>query len=336
MVKKLHIIIVIFVLMTFIMVMFVGCDNAIVIAPVELDYGNFEKRYDDVDFDLVSFDTAIINGADKVAALEHMLNVAITNYDNADHVAKIAMGSGEAFTGGMGGKMTVRSIYMRNDVSYYYQIAGLITEASPSEGLSAAQIMLNQERREYTADGVTFYQQEPTNNKGKPAMITDYPYMTCDYSKGTLQNFDLEAFKVERNIKEDVGEFTSFVFNGDTISEDTIEITFDEEFGIYTLKYSLNLADETARNTATEFPRTALREISNSDNIEYKKYDVTMEIWDSGLIRSYATDESWEGSITVWVIHLDGSSTSYNKDYYSWDPDDCDYAGNGIDVAWAG
>lgn len=318
--------------LSFILIFTTSCDPVVVV-PVDIDHGNYEKRFDDVGFNVMGIDATIAKGEDKIAAMEHLLLVAETNWDNADHVAKISSGSGEAYTGGMGGKMTVRSLYLRNNDSFYYQTAGRITEAEPAAGLSAAQAMLDQGRREYSPDMVTFYQQEP-GSKGTPTMTETFPYFTCDYTKKALQTFDEEGWKQERNVKDKIGEFTSFIFNGDTVKHDSVEVTYNETFKYYTLYFELNLEDETARDLATEFPRATLRKIANSNNIEYSLYKFTMEIWDNGLIRSIATEESWSGQISVWIMTLNGSSASTNKDYFSWDPDDSSYENNNIDLSW--
>ena len=130
----------------------------------------------------------------------HIMEVATTNWERADYVAKISSGGGEAYTAGMGGKMKVRSRYIRNNDTFYYEIAGRIYEANPPAALDAAQGMLNQGRREYSPDMETFYQQEP-GNKGDPMMKEEFPFYSCDYSKGDLETLikTMERRKERKN-----------------------------------------------------------------------------------------------------------------------------------------
>jgi hypothetical protein len=298
--------------------------------------GSYLTKFDDVSFDNMPINASIVQGSDKVAAFMHIMEVATTNWERADYVAKISSGGGEAYTAGMGGKMKVRSRYIRNNDTFYYEIAGRIYEANPPAALDAAQGMLNQGRREYSPDMETFYQQEP-GNKGDPMMKEEFPFYSCDYSKGDLETFNKEQWKEEKQVKEKIGEFTSFVFNGDTVKD--IEIDYDDDEEYYTLKFALNLEDEEAREIATEFPRASLRkiadpkdEIPEDKKIQYKKYEYTMQIYDNGLIRTISTEESWEGLLKVWIFELEGSSQSKNTDYYSWDPEDCSL--EDIDFDW--
>jgi len=324
--KILVLALVIMVLVTFVY----GCDKE---APPEdvgdINYGNYDKLFDDVDFQVIAINEEIAQGTDKVAAFEHILEVAETNSKNATCYAKVSQGGGEAYTGGVGGSMNARSRYIKNDGGFYYEIAGHIYASEPAAALPFAQDMLDQGRREYSRDMTTFYQQEP-GGKGSPTMKTEFPYYTMSYPTDTeIESFDVEGWKEERNIRE-IGEFTSFVFAEDTVKD--IEVTYDEENEMYTLSFALNLEDETARNKATEFPRASLRKIAKSDDIEYSVYKYTMKIWENGLIRSISTEESWSGTISVWILTLEGSSTSTNIDYYSWDPEDCSL--DDIDLSW--
>lgn len=310
-----------------------GC-KPIVVPPITIDYGNFEKRFDEVGFEVMDIEDSIAKGSDKMAAFVHLMEVAETNWDSADYLAKFTDGSGEAYTGKIGGKMTGRSLYLRNPSSFYYIFGSMLTESNPKEGLPAAQAMLNQCRREYSSDMKTFYQQEPKNN-GKPTISYEFPFFSCDYTKAKVESFNAEEWKIKRENKDKIGEFTSFVFDEQTVLADSISIEYKEEYGYYTLYFELNLEDKEARDRATEFPRKILRDIAQSNDIEYRVYNLTMEIWDNGLIRSIETEESWEGSIKVWILPtLHGSSSSSTKDYYSWDPKDCEYASYGLDIDW--
>jgi hypothetical protein len=310
-----------------------ACDPEEVL-PVDIEYGNFEKDFSDTTFSVTPIDSAIALGADKLTAMEHLLTVIDTNLENADHYASFSDGSGEAFTGGMGGTMTVRSMFIKNDSSFYYEIAGRLIECEPAVGKDAAQIMLNQCRREGSSDMVTFYLQEP-GNAGSPTLIDAFPGFTNTFPSNTdVESFDEEGYMTDRNIKERVGEFTNFTFSRDTVLESSVNITHDDEFGFYTLQFSLNLDDTAARDLATDFPRKSLRTVAQSDDIEYSVYDMTIEVWDSGLIRKLNSEESWSGSITVLWFTLEGSSHSLNTVYYSWDPEDCVLSQYGYNYDW--
>lgn len=298
------------------------------IATVELNYGNYEQRYDNVNFALQSLNADIIEGSDKALAMEHMLSVADTNLQNSVNVARLAFAEGEAYTGGVGGTMAMRMLYLKHNGAYYYEDAGSLYKANPAAGLSAGKIFVDQASREYSPDLETFYKQNP-KYKGKPQMTENFPYFANEYKKAKLSTTSFE----ERENSEDFGKLTNFVFNRNTVKADTINIGYISGSQLYTLSFELNLEDEAARNEATEKPRAKLRE-QGSDNLEYVYYKYIIEIWDNGLIRKVVAEESWLGTINVFFMELTGSSHSISKEYYSWDPSDSAYLEQ-LDLSWA-
>lgn len=324
--KKIFSLVTICILLLILIVNFSACKK-IEINPIELDYGHYEMRYD-AEYQLMSLNSNIINDDNKSLAMEHILCVADTNLQNAPYISKITFAEGEAYTGGIGGKMIMRMLMLKHNNAFYYEAAGSLYEANPAAGLQAGKIFIDQASREYSADMETFYKQNP-KYKGKPTMTDDFPYFSIDYRKAKLETMTMD----EREDKDYFGKLTNFVFNSNTVKHDSIAINYIEADGLYTLSFELNLEDEAARQEATQVPRDKLRE-QGSEDLEYVYYKYTMEIWDNGLIRTVTAEESWLGTIDVFFLHLNGSSESVAKDYYSWDPSDSAHI-ESLDTSWA-
>lgn len=302
---------------------FVGC-KSIEIAPIEFEYGSYAQRTN-VSFELMNVNASIANGSDKALALEHLIQVADTNLQNSTNVARISFAEGEAYTGGIGGKMAMRMLMLKHGGAFYYETAGSLYEANPAAGLTAGKIFVDQASREYSSDIETFYLQSP-NHKGKPQMTEEFPYFNNTYRKVKVVTENIEE-------RDNPFELTKFVFNRNTVLLDSIEIYYNSSIGLYTLTFELNLEDKEARDEATERPRSELRE-KGSEDLEYVYYKYSIELWDNGLIRTVTAEESWLGSISVFIFpSITGSSESTVVDYYSWDVADSEYLET-IDLSW--
>lgn len=338
-------------------VMLTACPGNEVVAPVTLDRGNFETKMDidDLEFTTttvegrpsghMNIDTGIAQGADSVAAVLHLMDVAEHNYYTAKYLAKYSDGGGSATAVGMEGKMTVRSLSIREDDTSYYQTAGRVYEGDPQSLLGFAQALLDQGKRTYTincgTDEEVTYKQEP-KGKGKPAMTDSFPYATCDFSKGKIETFDAANPDVENDFSlKYPGELTNYVVSADSLLADSYSVVYDEEFGIYTVSFAINTAamDGEGFELYGKQPQKSLRKSAGSEDLIHLYYRVSFEMFDNGLIKTYKSEESWDATLILAKgINAHGSSTSLSVDYFSWDPDDCeidDYVEEGlISIDW--
>ena len=303
----------------------------------EFDYRNYNRRYDNVSFTVTPIDAEIAGGND-VAAVLHLLSVANSNVIAANYLASASTGDGSAGSSllDMNGTLEFGDIYIRDNGAFYSQSVARITEAtssSPIDLLGFAQALLDQADRKYSADGETFYVQKVKGMSGESRMILDYPYGSAEFSEGAVEQFTLEQYKEEEYVKEYYNELSNFVFAEDTILPDNVVITYVD--GLYTCNFEVNLVDIAARDKATEFSRANMREASDSDDLQYVLYKVTIEIYDNGLIKKYTKEESWEATLNLPLgLSPHGSSHSITSVFYSWDPDDCSFETMGIDTSW--
>ena len=301
------------------------------------EYRNYGIRYDDVGFERTPIDMEIAQGEDDIEAILHILDVIEANLIAADYLASASVGGGSASSSmfDMRGSLDFADIYCRDNGAFYSQSIARVTEASSSVSdsiLGAAQAM-GQADRKYSADGETFYVQKVKGNKANAKMIRDYPFGTSTFNKGDLEKLSLSKYKEKEYIRSDYRELTNFVINRDTIKADTAEISYEE--GMFTLYFEIDLENKEARDTATEYARANMREASSSNDLEYAIYNVTIEVYDNGLIRKYTKEESWEATLKILFWSPHGASLSETSVYYSWDPADCSFSANGIDVSWA-
>jgi hypothetical protein len=329
--------------------MLAACPGNEVVVPVTLERGNFEQRMeiDDLEFKTtevdglpsgyMAIDSDIAQGTDQLEAVLHLMAVAENNYYTADYLARYSDGGGSASAGPMMGKMTVRSLSIREADKSYYQTVGRIYEGDPEFLLGAAQLLLDQGKRTYTLnlgtpDEVT-YRQEP-KNKGNPAMTETFPFATCNFSKGKLETIDAEHPDEENDFSlKYPGELTNFVISEESLLEDSYSVVYDEEYGYYTVSFAVDTSlDDNGIELYGERPQASLRKSAGSDDLYHVYYRATFVIFDNGLLKTFQSEESWDATINIGGgIH--GASSSLNTDYYSWDPDDCeieDYVEEGI------
>lgn len=325
-------------------VFFASCSRNEDIVDVTIERGKFEKRidYDDVDFKefatidgephgYMAIDSTIAKGDDQMAAVLHLMRVAEHNYSRAKNLARISIGGGEAQADKLTGKMEVRSLMIREGDKSYYQTVGRVYEGTPQSALGAAQILLDQGKRTYTinidSDNEVTYKQEP-KNKGTPTMTEVFPYASCDFNKGTLKTIPkgvVDPDEVDTTLKYK-GEMINFnIYEDGAIKTEGLSVVYDGAKKLYTVEFELDLSDQDKRNLYTEKPRAGLRKSAGSDDLEYLKYKVKMELWDNGLLKTYSTEESWEATLIITsFLKPYGASDSKNTDYFSWDDDDCE------------
>ena len=183
------------------------------------------------------------------------------------------------------------------------------------------QSLLDNASRHYSPNGIEVYSQE-VSNKSAICMSEDFPYTTCDFSQGKINTVGITEII---NYKNEFEQISSYIIRRDTVSESSILIEFEEQKGIYTLEFSLNLETQALRDLATEKPRKIMRDTAKIPNLEYSEVTIKLEIWDNGLIKSKSVYEKWSGDFSIFFVQLALSGEMATTYYYSYHPDDADY-----------
>jgi hypothetical protein len=334
-------------LMVFSAIFVYGCAKNENLENVNIDRGKFAKEIDEDDVEFVNINTKdggptgymeidedTAQGSDTMAALLHLFTVAEHNYYRAKHVARISLGEGSASAEDiLSGKMAVRSFMVRDGDRVYSQTVGRVYEGTEAL-LSAARMVLDQGKRTLTVnfrtDNEITYKQEPKNSGDPDIQVEDFPYARCNFNKDKVKTIDKNTPDEDDFSLKYKGELTNFKIDSSTIVDGSYSVEYMDDDDIYKIVFEVDVAND----KAVERPRASLRKSANSDDLQYKKYKVIMELWDNGLIRTYKTEESWEGTLKlIGNKGLNGKSESTNVDYYSWDRDDAnidEYVKEGI------
>ncbi|NCA66933.1 MAG: hypothetical protein EOM87_02595 [Clostridia bacterium] len=327
--KKFLIVISVILLFALTATMAVGCKQPTPVEPLDIEAGSRPDFANGITAsELVVINAGLASNAtdaQRKAAVLCLFYAADRIQLAADTLFKISDGSGYAKSGAEG-NMTVRGFYFRSGSSFYSQTAGQITSANVGSlipnATNVARNMLDQLGRTYTPDMETFYRQKAEDGKGanKPnvAAYDHFPYVSADYSKCKAEEFTLEQWRTKDRILNTVGELSNFAFNVNAIKD--AEISLNEEEHFYRIEFALDTGNKgTDYDDVVNFAREGLREASTSDNLDYVIYNVTLEIWDNGYIRTFSSVENWEATLKIYGLKLDGVSDSSNTTSYYWD-----------------
>ncbi len=309
----------------------------------EVDYGNFLDYVEpnDLNFTTIMINANELSGSSETdlvkADILYVLGIADRNYSNENSAyTYVSIGSGSA-TAGVEGSMVVRSFTIKEGNEKYFQSVGQVVDGNPSSLLRPAQCLLDQGKREYIVyannGSWTKYTQAPEHD-GIKDMDADeifpdeFPYADCDWDEADVEILlstepdglpEINALALDKNLS-----ITDFVVNSDSILDnENLKFSSEEIDGhtLYTIGYEIDLTSQEKRDMYTAYPRRDLRKTSESNNLEYVRYIVTMKVWENGLIYSYATDEKWDATLKV-LVDISGSSESKSTAYYSWHKDD--------------
>ena len=100
------------------------------------------------------------------------------------------------------------------------------------------------------------------------------------------------------------------------ISTDGVSITHNDA-GYYEIKFKANL--EVANNDSATIDR--LEQDNSASGMSFNKLEVTVQVWDCGLIKEMDFVESWNGKI----IGLTGTANAETHIEYSYTLEDCDH-----------
>ena len=304
----------------------------------EINYKNYGVRYDNVGFTLTPIDKTKMEKKDVTAAL-HLLDVVNKNLANADYFAFCSTGYGTARSSlmSMSGSLDYGVIYIKDGKSMYYQSAADVVEFNSSAGSRLSNLtqgLLDRAERKYSPDGKTFYVQKVKGNKAKIKVLNKYPFSDADYNVGETQKLSLNEFKKQEYVAANVNELTNMLFTKDTILDKSVAINYSG--GIYRLAFTVDLSNNTLRDKATKYARGMLRDLVESNDLEFNHFRVNLEVWDNGLVRKFTREESWKGTINLPLnLKPEGISKSSAAIWYNWNPADCKIKDNKIDLSWA-
>ncbi len=273
-----------------------------------------------------------------------------------------ADGSGEAATGGIVGEMTIRSFSLTVGDVNYTQSAGPVTSATLG-ALNVTKIgnnLLDQLTRSVTLNNGRDTVKATTVGAGAnvpDAEMDVFPYMGVDFTGLPAYTYTYDQYIIRENNLKAPGELTSFDFTPESLKGgDDLSITYGENEngdGIWTIAFKLDCPDlndiessgckdyvEYAKQVLGEegyqkyedvvkFARAGTRLNSASEDLEYRQYDVVLELWDNGYIRTWSTAESWAATLYVEALaaiandgYFKGYTDSTNQVMYYYTEDE--------------
>ena len=268
------------------------------------------------------------------------LNVADQAKRNVDQIDNFFMfhqsdGSGEAATGGIVGEMTIRGFNITIDGVNYAQSAGPVTSATLG-ALNVTKVgnnLLDQLTRSISINRGKDTVKATTVGAGAnvpDAEMDVFPYMGVDFTGLPAYTYTYDQYIIRENNLKAAGELTSFDFTPESLKGgDDLSITYGENEdgdGIWTISFKLDcpdlpdiassgcdnyidyakkvLGDEGYQKyeDVVKFARAGTRVNSASDDLEYRQYDVVMELWDNGYVRTWTAAESWAATLYVEAL----------------------------------
>jgi len=273
-----------------------------------------------------------------IAAVEHILQVIDSNLIAAPSYSFYSRGGGGASSSfmDMNGRLEYGLVFIKDNGALYLQSGAYVSDLTSSAGeklSKAVRGVIDQAERHYSPDGKVFYTQKVRGFKAKTKVFNSFPYSSANYGASKLQVANRQDYISNQCIKNDIFEFSNMVMDKSTIDPNSIKIVHKD--GVYKLSYQLNLNDVHARDKATQYARSFLRNIANSDDLQFKVFKVYIEVSDNGLIKKCCREESWTGTLKLPMgLRPVGTTRSRNCFNYTFNPKACKIKGR-IDTSWA-
>ena len=240
-----------------------------------------------------------------------------------DQALAVLRGKGSAEIAVGSGSMMVRGIKVQAGSEFYYQKAAMIYESSIKSNtvLKGLKASLNQQERAYT-NGTDDFRLTGTL-KGDDAKIWDEEeYETVPYIlpevPDTMTSYSEDDFKTKGYYLEDPREITNFKIEAQYIvlkdlpeGQNYIEEAEDDVGNKYYIcRFSLAYLEDDCVRIARQYLRDSAQKDAKEQNLQYGKFDITMEVWENGYLKRMYDEEEWEGSV-------DGFTTTSTSDYES-------------------
>ena len=261
---------------------------------------------------------------------------ANANKIGADKAIAIARGDGTAsvdisFLGKVvtaDGGMAVRGFKVQSGDAFYYQKGAKVVDCSIKGAMTIVANMLNQQERTFesgTGDYKTVQLKGADAKVGKNETAT-LPYFTLGDPKSVTTCADRDEFMVKGYYLDDPRELSNFRINKSTIvlkelAEGEKYIEYDATKKFYTMRFSLLIEGEN-RAECVGKARQYLRDSSGSENLEFAKYDLQLQVWDNGYAKFVHDDEIWSGEMNMAGTKSTTSSNSWYECTFYYDFDE--------------
>lgn len=215
--------------------------------------------------------------------------------------------------------MKVDSVTIKNDEEYF-RIDYRLRKSTPfidmfknyGKKINDSLEMLLTERMYATKDAEKMTYQKVKNSNVDENGV---PYAVWDSSEYPIvgENRDVPKFN---SSQEGTYGLTAHTIKASTIS--TANVEYDKASGYYTVKISLDIANEETSANALE----NIRKGSGDKNASFNQLDVVFTVWDNGYFRDFKMDENWTANAMGVPILKFGSLFHYNM-YFSYAEEDC-------------
>ena len=267
-------------------------------------------------------------------AIAMIYNKANANKIAASQAITILQGQGGAKAFGAVGSMAVRGFKVQAGTSFYYQKAAPIVECDIKALQPSLEDLLNQQERSYTNGVDAFYATGTLKGDAAGILLDDVknpmtktiPFIPVEVPKKMYvkNKKTYETFMQDGYYLADPREITNFNINENTIvlkpladDEKRIEkvVTEDGDY-YYICRFSLLIEGEN-RGECVDKARQYLRDSAKSDDLEYKKFDIRLEVWENGFFKMMHDEEEWIGK----AKGVTTTSTSWYESitYYDFD-----------------
>ena len=274
---------------------------------------------------------ALIDNAMQSNASEDVIKEAVAmiyeranaNMIQCDQALAVLRGKRNAEIAVGSGGMIVRGIKVQAGSEFYYQKAAMVNESSIKSSLvlKGLKASLNQQERAYTNGDDDF--RLTGTLKGDDAKIWDEEeYETVPYIlpevPDTMTSYSEDDFKTKGYYLEDPREITNFKIEAQYIvlkdlpeGQNYIEEAEDDVGNKYYIcRFSLAYLEDDCVRIARQYLRDSAQKDAKEQNLQYGKFDITMEVWENGYLKRMYDEEEWEGSV-------DGFTTTSTSDYES-------------------
>ena len=218
------------------------------------------------------------------------------------------------------GDMEVREYNCNVGATKFYEGYGYVMTGTDlksgkeSNLLGTVRLLLNYADRTYSPDGTVFYKQ----NKGgldNDSVANFKPgeggYINWDSAgKGTKYTDKQWVASGEGKINKHYQDIDNANILAEYIQE--ASITHNDQEGYYEVFIKVY-----PKSAALNLGREGLRNSTGSSDLDYVFHEVTMQIWDCGLMRYYYTYNSWEA--TIALFH--GTSQNEYYRYFTYNQD---------------
>lgn len=332
--KKIRIIAVCILVALMCMTMFAGCNNDSSIAnEIDIDYDDIlvaptaaaSQGAVAVDKSKVVISKDVTTDAAVKESASYLYQLANENAHKIAFSASVSEGRGHADVVykeaiQLRGNMEVREYNCNVGATKFYEGYGYVMTGTdlktgkPSDLLGTVRTLLNYADRTYTPDGQTFYKQNKggLNNESvanfKPG---EGGYINWDKAgKGTKYTDKQWVSSGEGKINKHYQDIDNANILAEYIQE--AKIVHNDREGYYEVFIKVE-----PKSAALDLGREGLRNSTGSKDLDYVFHEVTMQIWDCGLMRYYYTYNSWEA--TIVLFH--GTSENQYYRYFTYNQD---------------